>query len=210
MFHSAQSSLIDFVWDFRSKGSRSKSVVKIVNLFRISIASSTLFRDGGNIGSSGTLPSSLLPSLTVSISYGRFPLTISSTDNGQGSLVATSLWKSTSPSASRFSGAKSGLASQSWFRSHSNLSTALSSSPSCTIPLNGSSWSCIAPSWAFNEIPDFQQQFRVVCSVISPQAFLSIIMASRIDVSASCLSLSTALVILRTTRDRYLAFNDLR
>ena len=40
-------------------------------------------------------------------------VTIPSTDNGRDSLVATSLSKSMSPSASRFSGAKSGLASQS-------------------------------------------------------------------------------------------------
>ena len=45
---------------FRSKGSRSKSVVNSVNLFRISIASST-FRDGEDMGSSGTSSSSLLP-----------------------------------------------------------------------------------------------------------------------------------------------------
>ena len=65
-------------------------------------------------------------------------------------------------------------------------------------------------SWASNEIPDFQKQFRIVWSVTSPQAFLSIIMASRIDVRASCSSLSTALMILQITREQYLAFNDLR
>ena len=86
--------------------------MKSVNLFRISISSSTLFRDDGNIGSSATSSLSLLPSSMVSIGYGRFSLTILSTENGQGSLVATSLSKLTSPSASRFSGAKSGLPSQ--------------------------------------------------------------------------------------------------
>ena len=84
--------------------------MKSVDLFRISIASSNLFRGGGNIGSSGTSSSSLLPSSTVSIGYGRFSLTILVTDNGQSSLVVTSLSKSTSSCASRFSGAKSGLA----------------------------------------------------------------------------------------------------
>ena len=87
--------------------------MKSVNLFRISIVSSTLFRDGGNIASSGTSSSSLLPSSAVSIGYGRSSLTISLTDNGRGSFVATSLSKSTSSCASRFSGAKSGLALQS-------------------------------------------------------------------------------------------------
>ena len=60
------------------------------------------------MGSSGTSSSSLLPSSTVSIDCGR--LTISSTDNGRDLLVATSLSKAMSPSASRFSGANSGLA----------------------------------------------------------------------------------------------------
>ena len=110
LFHSAQSSLIEFVWGFRGKESRSKSVVKSVNLFRISIASSTLFRDGGNIGSSGISSSSRLLSSTVSIGYGRFSLTISSRGNGRGSFVATSLSESTSPSASRFSGVWSSFA----------------------------------------------------------------------------------------------------
>ena len=92
---------------FRSKGSRFKSLVKSVNLFRISIASSTSFRDGGDKCSSITSFSSLLPSSTVSAGCGRYLLTISSTDNGRDSLVTTFLSKSTSPPASRFSGAKS-------------------------------------------------------------------------------------------------------
>ena len=58
---------------FRSKGSRSKSVVNSVNLFRISIASSNFFCDFfGDMGLSGTPSSSLLPSSTVSIGCGRF------------------------------------------------------------------------------------------------------------------------------------------
>ena len=162
MFHSAQSSLIDFVWDFRSKGSRPESVVNSVNLFRVSIASSTLFCDGGDMGSSGTSSSSLLPSSTVSIGCGRFSLQFR-----QQAMVEIrwrlSLYQNQrAHQHHRFSGAKSALPSQSRFRSHSNLSTALSSSPSSTIPLNGSSWSSIAPSGAFNEIPDFQKQFWIV------------------------------------------------
>ena len=56
--------------------------------------------------------SSLLPSSTVSTGCGRYSLTILSTGDGQDSLFSTSLSKSTSPPASRFSGAKSGLAMQ--------------------------------------------------------------------------------------------------
>ena len=160
-----------------------------------------------------TSSSSLLLSSTVSVGCGRYSLTISSAENDLDALVATSLLKSSSPSASRFSRAMSGLASQSWFRTNSNLSTALLSSPSSTIPLNRSSWSSVVPFWAFNEIPDFWRQFRIACSVTSPLAFLSIIMASRIDVRTSCLSLPTAPMILYITRDWYLAwslFKDLR
>ena len=65
------------------------------------------------MGSSGTSSSSLLPSSTVSIGYRSFSLTIWSKENGRDSLVATSLSKSTTPSASRFSRAKSGQVSQS-------------------------------------------------------------------------------------------------
>ena len=103
---------------FRNKGSRSKSVVNSVNLFKISIASLISIRDGGDMGSSGTTSSSLLTPWTVS----TISLTISSTDNGRDSLVATSLSNSTSSSGSRFSGVKSGLASRRLFRSNSNLS----------------------------------------------------------------------------------------
>ena len=98
---------------FRNKGSRSKSVVNSVNLIQDLVS----FLDGGDMGSSGTSSSSLLTSWTVS----TIPLTVSSTDNGRDSLVATSLSKSTSSSGSKFSGVKSGLASRSWFRSNSNL-----------------------------------------------------------------------------------------
>ena len=77
------------------------------------MASSTSFRDGGDMGSSGTSSSSLLPSSTVSTSCGGYSLTVSSTGNCQDSLVTTPLSKLTSPSASRFSGAKSGVASRS-------------------------------------------------------------------------------------------------
>ena len=59
------------------------------------------------MGSSGTSSLSLLPPSTVSTGCGRYSLTISSKDNVRDSLVATSLSKSTSPSASRFSGANS-------------------------------------------------------------------------------------------------------
>ena len=109
----------------------------------------------------------------------------------------------------RFSGAKSDLVLQSWFRSNSNSSTAV------TLALihNHFKWVIIviiALVWASTEIPDFRKQLRIVFSVTSSQAVLSIIMASRIDVRGSCLSLSTALIILRITRDRYLAFNDLQ
>ena len=64
LFHSVQSSLIYFVWDFQ-KGSRSKSVANSVNLCRILIASSTSFRDDGDNGSLGTSSSSLLPCSSV-------------------------------------------------------------------------------------------------------------------------------------------------
>ena len=46
LFHSAQPILIILFETFRGKGSRSKSVVNSVNLFRNSIASSTSFRNG--------------------------------------------------------------------------------------------------------------------------------------------------------------------
>ena len=52
----------------------------------------------------------MLPSSTISTDCGSYLLTISSEDNGQDMLVTTSLSKLTIPSASRFSGAKSGLA----------------------------------------------------------------------------------------------------
>ena len=84
-----------------------------VNLCRISITSSTSFRDGGDMGSLGTLFSSLLPCSSVSTGCGRYLLTVSLTDNGRHSLFAISLSQSTSPSAFRFSVAKSGLASRS-------------------------------------------------------------------------------------------------
>ena len=48
----------------------------------------------------------------------------SSTDNGRDSLAATSLLNSMSPSATWFSGAKSDLASRSWFRSNFHSYTA--------------------------------------------------------------------------------------
>ena len=51
---------------FWSKGSRSKSFVNSANLLRILIASSTSFRDGGDMGSSGISSLSLLPPSTVS------------------------------------------------------------------------------------------------------------------------------------------------
>ena len=50
---------------FRSKGSRSKFILNSVNLFRISVASSISFRNGGDTCSSGTWSWSLLPSSTV-------------------------------------------------------------------------------------------------------------------------------------------------
>ena len=150
------------------------------------------------MGSSGTSSSSLLPSSTVSTGCGKYSLTISSTDNVRDLLVATSLSKWTSPPVSRFSGA------------NSDLSSYLASLPSSNIPLNGSLWSSIAPSWASNEIPNFRKHFRIVCSVTSPQAFLSVIIALKIDVRTSCLSLPTTLMIFQVTRDRYLPFNDLR
>ena len=56
----------------------------------------------------------------------------------------------------------------------------------------------------------FWKQFRIVCSVTSTQAFLTIIMALRIDVQTSCLPLSAALIILQITRDLYLALKYLR
>ena len=56
---------------------------------------------------------SLLSFSTVSTGYGRYSLTISSTENGRDSLVATSLSKHKSPFASRFSGAMFGLATRS-------------------------------------------------------------------------------------------------
>ena len=79
------------------------------------------------------------------------------------SLGATSLSKSTNPSASRFSEAKPGLASRSWFRSNPNSPTALSSSPSSTKPWNGSSWSSTAPSWASSETPDWLSETVSKC-----------------------------------------------
>ena len=91
LFHSAQSSLIYLFETFRSKVSRSKSVVNRVNLFRISIASSTSFRDSGHMGLLGILSLSLLPSPTVSTGCGWYTLTISSTDNGRDSLADTFL-----------------------------------------------------------------------------------------------------------------------
>ena len=69
-----------FFETFRSKGSRSKSVVNSVNLFRISNALLTSFFDGGDMGSWGTSFTSLLPSWTVSIGCGKYSLTISSTE----------------------------------------------------------------------------------------------------------------------------------
>ena len=98
---------------FWRRGSNSESVVNSVNLLRISIAPSTSFRDGGEMGSWRTSSSSLLIFSTVPAVCGRYSLTISSTDNGRNSLVAISLSKSTIPSVSRFSGAKSDVVSQS-------------------------------------------------------------------------------------------------
>ena len=106
LFHSVQSSLIYFLSDFQNK-----SVVNSVNLIRVSIASSTSFCDGGDMGSLGTSSLSLMPPSTVSTGCERYSLTISSTDNGQDLLVLNFLSKSTSPSASTFSGDKSALAS---------------------------------------------------------------------------------------------------
>ena len=87
------SSLLWFILfeTFRSKVSRSKFVVNSVNLFSISIASSISFRNGGDAGLSETWSWSLLPSSTVSTGCARHSLTISSTDNGQDSLVTTSI-----------------------------------------------------------------------------------------------------------------------
>ena len=88
---------------FRSKGSRSKFVVNIVNLFRISIALSASFCDGGDMELSGSSSLSMLPSSMVSTGCAWLSLTISSTDNARDLLVANSLSKSISPSTSRFS-----------------------------------------------------------------------------------------------------------
>ena len=87
------SSLLWFILfeTFRSRESRSKFVVNSINLFRISIASSTSFRNGGDMGLSGTWFWSLLPSSMVSTGCVRYSLTISTTDNDQDSLVATSI-----------------------------------------------------------------------------------------------------------------------
>ena len=107
------------------------------NLFRISIASSTSFRDGGDVGSSGTSSSLLLPSSTVSTGCGRYSLTISSTDNVQDVRWLLPLYQNQRAQL------------------NPNSPTALSFSPSPTIPWNGSSWSSIAPSWSSNETPDW-------------------------------------------------------
>ena len=98
---------------FWRRGSNSESVVNSVNLLRISIAPSTSFRDGGEMSSWRTSSSSLLIFSTVPAVCGRYSLAISSTDNGRNSLVTISLSKSTIPSVSKFSGAKSDVVSQS-------------------------------------------------------------------------------------------------
>ena len=172
------------------------------------------------MGLLGTSSPSLLIFSRVSAGCGRYSLTISSIDNDRDLLVATSLSKSTSPSVPMFSVARSGLVLRSWFSLNSNSSTALyptllfySSNfipPPLPPRLNESPWSLTASVWASTEISDFRKKLRIIFLVTSFQAVLSIIMASKSDVRRSCLSLSTALIILQITRDQYLAFNDLQ
>ena len=101
-------------------------------------------------------------------------ITILSTDNSWDSLVTASLSKSTSPSASRFSGA---IALWSWFRSSSKLATVYSTSS--TIPFK---WVIMAIHSTFLS---FQWNSRLsetasncLLSHLTQQAFLSLALST--------------------------------